>query len=71
MKQLEHRVTRDELQNQLLLFQEDIQSKVADKSEQIRLVKIGVAVVSLLTAFMFGRRSGKKNRSIIEIFSDK
>ncbi len=71
MTQLEHRVTRDELQNQLLLFQEDIQSKVADKSEQIRLVKIGVAVVALLTAFMFGRRSGKKNRSIIEIFSDK
>lgn len=71
MKQLEHRVTRDELQNQLLLFQEDIQSKVADKSEQIRLVKIGVAVVALLTAFMFGRRSGKKNRSIIEILSDK
>ena len=71
MKQLEHRVTRDELQNQLLLFQEDIQSKMADKSEQIRLVKIGVAVVALLTAFMFGRRSGKKNRSIIEIFSDK
>ena len=71
MKQLEHRVTRDELQNQLLLFQEDSQSKVADKSEQIRLVKIGVAVVALLTAFMFGRRSGKKNRSIIEIFSDK
>ena len=71
MKQLEHRVTRDELQNQLLLFQEDIQSKVADKSEQIRLVKIGAAVVALLTAFMFGRRSGKKNRSIIEIFSDK
>lgn len=71
MKQLEHRVTRDELQNQLLLFQEDIQSKVADKSEQIRLVKIGVAVVALLTAFMFGRRSGKKNRSIIEIFGDK
>ena len=71
MKQLEHRVTRDELQNHLLLFQQDIQSKVADKSEQIRLVKIGVAVVALLTAFMFGRRSGKKNRSIIEIFSDK
>ena len=71
MKQLEHLVTRDELQNQLLLFQEDIQSKVADKSEQIRLVKIGVAVVALLTAFMFGRRSGKKNRRIIEIFSDK
>ncbi len=71
MKQLEHRVTRDELQNKLLLFQEDIQSKVADKSEQIRLIKIGVAVVALLTAFMFGRRSGKKNRSIIEIFSDQ
>ena len=71
MTQLEHRVTRDELQNQLLQFQEDIQSKVADKSEQIRLVKFGVAVVALLTAFMFGRRSGKKNRSIIEIFSDK
>ena len=71
MKQLEHRVTRDELQNQLLQFQEDIQSKVADKSEQIRIVKFWVAVVALLTAFMFGRRSGKKNRSIIEIFSDK
>ncbi len=71
MKQLEHRVTRDELQHQLLMFQEDIQSKVTDKSEQIRLVKIGVAVVALLTTFMFGRRSGKKNRSIIEIFSDK
>jgi len=71
MKQLEHRVTRDELQNQLLLFQDDIQSKVADKSEQIRLIKIGVVVVALFTAFMFGRRSGKKNRSIIEIFSDK
>lgn len=71
MKQLEQRVTRDELQTQLLLFQEDIQSKVTDKSEQIRLIKIGVAVMTLLTAFMVGRRSGKKNRSIIEIFSDK
>ena len=71
MKQLEQRVTRDELQTQLLLFQEDIQSKVTDKSEQIRLIKIGVAVMALLTAFMVGRRSGKKYRSIIEIFSDK
>jgi hypothetical protein len=71
MKQLEQRVTRDELQNQLVLFQEDIQSKVADKSEQIRLIKIGVAVAALLTAFMLGKRKGKKNRSIIEIFSSK
>lgn len=71
MTQLDHRVTRDELENQLLLFQEDIQSKVADKSEQIRLVKIALAVVALLTAYIFGRRNGKKNRSIIEIFSDK
>ena len=71
MTQLDHRVTRDELENQLLLFQENIQSKVADKSEQIRLVKIALAFVALLTAYIFGRRSGKKNRSIIEIFSDK
>ena len=71
MTQLDQRVTRDELENQLLLLQEDIQSKVADKSEQIRLVKIALAVVALLTAYIFGRRSGKKNRSIIEIFSDK
>lgn len=71
MTQLDQRVTRDELENQLLLFQEDIQSKVADKSEQIRLVKIALAVVALLTAYIFGRRSGKKNSSIIEIFSDK
>lgn len=71
MSQLDHRVTRDELENHLLLFQEDIQSKVADKSEQIRLVKIALAVVALLTAYIFGRRSGKKNRSIIEIFSHK
>ena len=71
MKQLEQRVTRDELQNQLVLFQEDIQSKAADKSEQIRLIKIGVAVAALLTEFMLGKRKGKKNRSIIEIFSSK
>ena len=71
MTQLEQRVTRDELRQQLVLFQDDIQSKVADKSEQIRLIKIGVAIVALLTAFTFGRRSGKKNRSIIEIFSNK
>jgi hypothetical protein len=71
MTQLEQRVTRDELRQQLVLFQDDIQSKVADKSEQIRLIKIGAAFVALLTAFMFGKRSGKKNRSIIEIFSNK
>lgn len=71
MTQLEQRVTRDELHHQLTLFQDDIQSKVADKSEQIRLIKIGVAIVALLTAFMFGKRIGKKNRSIIEIFSNK
>ena len=70
MTQLEQRVTRDELHQQLVLFQDDIQSKVADKSEQIRLIKIGVAIVALLTAFMFGKRSGK-NRGIIEIFSNK
>ena len=71
MTQPEQRVTRDELRQQLVLFQDDIQSKVADKSEQIRLIKIGAAIVALLTAFMFGKRSGKKNRSIIEIFSNK
>ena len=71
MTQLAQRVTRDELHQQLTLFQDDIQSKVADKSEQIRLIKIGVAIVALLTAFIFGKRSGKKNRSIIEIFSNK
>jgi len=71
MTQLQQRVTRDELRQQLVLFQDDIQLKVADKSEQIRLIKIGVAIVALLTAFMFGKRSGKKNRSIIEIFSNK
>ena len=71
MTQLEQRVTRDELHHQLTLFQDDIQSKVADKSEQLRLIKIGVAIVALLTAFIFGKRSGKKNRSIIEIFSNK
>lgn len=71
MKQIDQRVSRDELQSQLILFQEDIQSKISDKSEQIRLAKIGAAILALMTAFLFGRRSGKKNRSVIEIFSDR
>ncbi len=67
----QHKVTREELEAKLNSFQDDIQGLVADRTEQIRMIKITSAIVALLGAFLVGRRSGKKNRSVIEIFSSK
>ncbi len=67
----QNKVTREELETKLNSFQDDIQGLIADRSEQIRMIKITSAIVALLGAFLFGRRSGKKNRSVIEIFSSK
>lgn len=65
----QHKVTREELETKLNSFQDDIQGLIADRSEQIRMIKITSAIVALFGAFLVGRRSGKKNRSVIEIFS--
>lgn len=67
----QNRVTRDELETKLTLFQNDVQGLVSDRSEQIRMIKIASAIVALLGAFLVGRRSGKKNRSVIEILSSR
>ena len=59
----QNKVTREELETKLNSFQDDIQGLIADRSEQIRMIKITSAIVALLGAFLFGRRSGQKNRS--------
>lgn len=65
------RVTREDLELKLTAFQDEIKSIASDKSEKIKAVIVAGASIALLLAFWLGRRSGKKRRGIVEIFSGK
>ena len=61
------KISRAQLEDKFQALQDDLQAKVADKKNAIATaVSIGGSAVVLL-AYMFGRRRGRKHRSIVEI----
>lgn len=67
MAQSEPKITRADLEGKFKLLQDDIQGK-ADRNKSTLATYAAVAGGAVvILAFAFGRRSGRKRRSVLEI----
>ena len=63
----ENKITREDLESKFKALQADIQGRASDKKQSLIAVASGVGVVVVLVAYFFGRRSGRKRGSRVEI----
>jgi hypothetical protein len=61
------RITRDDIEASIRELQGDAQSRVADKKKTIVTAAAVGTVVLLLLVFLIGKRSGKKQTTLVEI----
>ena len=63
----DEKITRDELEDKFQALQDDLQFKLGDKKSAIATaVAVGGSMIVVLS-YMFGRRRGRKRRSVVEI----
>ncbi|MEO5973750.1 MAG: hypothetical protein ABIQ38_00900 [Ilumatobacteraceae bacterium] len=63
----DEKITREELEDKFQALQEDLQFKLADKRSSIATaIAVGGSIIVVLS-YMFGRRRGRKRRSVVEI----
>ena len=60
-------ITRGDLEAKFREIQDDVQGKVEDKKATLKTVAIAGGVIVLLLAYFFGRRSGRKKTTLVEI----
>jgi hypothetical protein len=60
-------ITRTDLEAKFREIQDDVQGKVVDKQDTMKMVAIAGGVVVLLLFYVLGRRSGKRKTTIVEI----
>lgn len=56
-----------DIESKLRELDDDVRGKVADKRQTIILGAVATAIVVLLMAYLFGKRSGKKKSTFVEI----
>jgi hypothetical protein len=61
------KISAEDLQRKLQSFQEGIQGKVDQQKSSILAVGGGALVVLLVLFFLLGKRSGKKQTTLVEI----
>ena len=67
MSTTEKKISPEDLQRKLQSFQDGIQGKVEERKANILAVGGGALVVLLLLFFVLGKRSGKKQTTLVEI----
>ena len=60
-------ITRGDLEAKFREIQDDVQGKVTDKKDTVKMAAIAGGVVLLLLFYVLGRRSGKKKTTLVEI----
>lgn len=63
----ENKITREDLESKFKALQADIQGRASDKKQSLIAIGSGIGVVVVLVAYFFGRRSGRKRGSRVEI----
>lgn len=61
------KISADDLKAKIQSFQDGIQGQVADKRNTLVTVGGGVLLVLLIVFFLMGKRSGKKQTTLVEI----
>ena len=67
MTQLDPKITRADLEGKFKDLQDDIQGTVASNKSSIATYAAIARGVVVILAYAFGRRSGRKRRSVLEI----
>jgi len=63
----ENKITREDLESKFRTLQADIQGRAADKKQSLIAAASAVGAVVVIIAYLFGRRSGRKRGSRVEI----
>ena len=63
----ENKITREDLETKFRSLQADIQGRAADKKQSLIAAASAVGAVVVIIAYLFGRRSGRKRGSRVEI----
>jgi hypothetical protein len=61
------RVTKGDIEQKLRNLQGDVEGKIASQRQKIIGAVAAVGVLTILIAFVLGRRSGKKKNTVVEI----
>ncbi|MDZ4825670.1 MAG: hypothetical protein SGJ13_04295 [Actinomycetota bacterium] len=63
----EKKVTRDDLESKLRELRGDVDKRVETAKVSAITIAVGVAVVTVVAAYWFGKRKGKKRQTVLEI----
>jgi hypothetical protein len=61
------KVTKGDIEQKLRNLQGDVEGKIASQRQKIIGGAIAVAALTIMLAFLLGRRSGKKKNTVVEI----
>ncbi|MFM2183020.1 MAG: hypothetical protein RJB61_1314 [Actinomycetota bacterium] len=61
------RITRADLEARFSEVQSDLQGRLDDRRQSIVAVVSAVGIVVLVVAYLFGRRSGRRKTTFVEI----
>jgi len=61
------KITRDDLEAKFKALQDEVTEITETKKSSITVLAVAGIAVGLLTAYLLGRRGGKRRRGVIEI----
>ena len=61
------KVTRDDIESKLRELRGEVDERVEEVKVPAIAIAVGVAVVTVVAAYWFGKRRGKKRQTIVEI----
>ena len=61
------RITKQDLESKFQSLQDDLQGRASDKKQSLVAAASIASAVIVLTAYLLGRRGGRKRRSVVEI----
>jgi hypothetical protein len=60
-------ITREDLESGFRSFQGDVMDRVEDRRSTLISIAVGAGVVFVVLVFIFGRRSGRKKTTLVEV----
>lgn len=63
----EAKITKDDIRAKIDQLTTTVEAPIVDAKETAKKAAVGGVIVLVLLAFLFGRRRGRKRRTIVEI----